>query len=155
MTLRHAFILLSALTLAACSDDDSPSGPSGSIATIRSTTSFGFCIGYCNTSLEITSAGMVFVEEPRTADPAYPTKRTTAPITAAEWQALLDAVDRPKLEALPDTIGCPDCADGGAESLQVNGSDWQEKITFEYNKPVDGVQSLLDRVRALRQRFRN
>jgi hypothetical protein len=143
-------LVLFALLAGACGS--SPAGPDG-IATIRTTTSFGFCAGYCKTTLVITSDQMLFVEEGLRTDVAP--RRRTLSITAAEWEALVSAVDRRTLEPLPSVIGCPDCADGGAESLEVVGEDWQKGVTFEFNATIPELQPLLTRVRALRERARS
>lgn len=129
----------------------SPSGPDD-VTTIRATTSFGFCLGYCKTTLEITEAGLTYVEE-ATRSGELPPVRRTAPVSAAEWQALVAALDRSKIEALPERLGCPDCADGGAESIEVIGADWRKSVTFEFGATIPELQPLLERVRTLRSRF--
>jgi hypothetical protein len=118
---------------------------------IRSTTSFGFCWGYCRTTLDITPTEMVFVEDGWRDE--VPVVRRTARVSSEEWQALLSAVDRSRIEPLPARIGCPDCADGGAESLEVVAGDWQKTVTFEYDAALPQLQPLLERVRVLRRRF--
>jgi hypothetical protein len=151
MNIRRAPLLLLSLLVTACGGSSPTPPDAGAVTTIRSTTSFGFCIGYCRTTLDITSQGMVLVEESPRGD--QPTRRRTAAISASEWQALVEAVDRRRIEAVPLTVGCPDCADGGAESLEVVGADWQRRVTFDFDARMPELQPLLDRVRALRQRF--
>jgi hypothetical protein len=119
---------------------------------IRSTTSFGFCLGYCKTTLEISAEGIVFLEE-ATRPGSLPPVRRTAPITAVEWSQLTDLVDRRAIESLPPTVGCPDCADGGAESVEVVASDWREQVTFELGARLPELDPLLTRLRAIRERF--
>src|SRR5262245_60665508 len=131
MNSRGVVLLVVSLLVTACGGSSPTQPDAGAVTTIRSTTSFGFCIGYCRSTLDITSQGMVLVEESPRGDP--PTRRNTAAISASEWQALVDAVDRRRIEAVPLTVGCPDCADGGAESLEVVGSDWQRRVTFDFN----------------------
>src|SRR5687768_5947088 len=97
---------------------DSTTSASEDVSVIRTTTSFGFCLGYCRATLEVTAEGMVYVEE-GTRQSNLPTVRRTAPSSATEWRELTEAVDREVIESLPATIGCPDCADGGAESVEV------------------------------------
>lgn len=144
--LRLATLAL-ALLLAAC--DDIPLDPD-SVRSIESTTSFGFCLGYCRTTLTITSREAVLLEE-STREP-LPARRTTAPVTAEEWQRLVDAIDPEAFEGLPAVVGCPDCADGGAESLEVIGDGLRERVEFEFGANLPELQPLLDRVRAVRQR---
>jgi hypothetical protein len=149
-TRRLLFLLSTVLAGSAACTSVEP-GPEG-VSTIRTTTSFGFCLGYCRTILEVTAEGMVFIEEPtRQAD--LPRVVRTAPISAEEWRSLVAAVDRAALEALPPTVGCPDCADGGAESVEVIGRDWRDEVTFEFNAALPQLQPLLSRLRPLRERF--
>jgi hypothetical protein len=148
MTSRRTLLAFLAFTLAGCGS--SPTQSDADIAVIRSTTSFGFCVGYCKATLEITPERMVFLEESPRGDRA-PRQRSAA-ITTEEWNALVAAVDRAKIESLPAQIGCPDCADGGAESLEVVGAEWQRRVTFEFGASIAELQPLLERVRALRTR---
>jgi hypothetical protein len=143
-----AFAVLVGLTLAACGDD--PTGPTAGVAVIRSTTSFGMCLGYCRSALEITADRTVYrLSDDRTQLP--PLELTTATGTS-EWQALSSAVNREELERLPGVIGCPDCADGGAESLEVVATTWSDSVAFEYRAQMPQLQPLLDQVRAIRDR---
>jgi hypothetical protein len=141
-----------ALGLAACGGS-APSAPSSGdeAVVIRATTSFGFCIGYCQTRLEITSEGMSFVEEAASGE--LPPVVRQASLSAEEWNALVAAVDRGRIEALPGTVGCPDCADGGAESLEVVATDWSHAVKFDYGATMPELQPLLGLVRSLRDRF--
>lgn len=141
-------ILAAACTAMAC--DSSPSAPD-TVTAIRTTTSFGFCVGYCETTLEIGTDLMSFVEESRRGE--LPTRMRSAPLSSAEWDSLIDALDQRAIERLPDVVGCPDCADGGAESLEVIAADWRKRVTFEHGARMPELQPLLDRVRALRGRF--
>lgn len=150
MRISPRVLILAAAACVAMACDSSPSGP-GAVATIRATTSFGFCAGYCETTLEISSDLMSYVEESRRGE--LPTLLRSAPVSSAEWDGLIDALDRRAIARLPDTVGCPDCADGGAESLEVIGADWQKRVTFEYGATMPELQPLLARVRALRGRF--
>jgi hypothetical protein len=130
------------------------SSPAGAddVAVIRATTSFGFCLGYCKTTLEITPDGLTYVEEATRSGELPPVRRTAA-VSASEWEALVAALDRSKIEALPETVGCPDCADGGAESIEVIGAGWRKSVTFEFGATIPELQPLLERVRVLRGRF--
>jgi hypothetical protein len=149
MKLCRALVVLVTATFAACGT--SPTEADG-VAAIRAETSFGFCIGYCKATLEIRAREMVLTEESTRGDP-LPLRRRSAAISAEEWNRLVGAVDRPRIESLPERIGCPDCADGGAESLEVVGSDWRRRVEFEAGASIADLQPLLERVRALRSRF--
>ncbi len=137
------------LALAACaSAQQSPA----EIRQIVSTTSFGMCVGYCTTRLEISAAGAVLTRQARggRGAPDLPDQRFTAPLSAAEWDEFARLAAQADLGALPDVIGCPDCADGGAETLSIDGG---RSVTFDFGAPLSEAQPLLARVRALRARL--
>jgi hypothetical protein len=49
--------------------------------------------------------------------------------------------------------GCPDCADGGAEWVQVRASGDSIRATFEYGATLEPIAALQAEIRALRARF--
>jgi hypothetical protein len=71
-------------------------------------------------------------------------------LTPDEWDEIARLAANTNLSALPDVIGCPDCADGGAESLAIDGS---REVRFEFNASIPQAQALLERIRALRTRL--
>ena len=52
-----------------------------------------------------------------------------------------------------DVIGCPDCADGGGEWIEVTFDDTVKRITFEYGDTLEPIQNLIDQMRIIRERF--
>ena len=64
-------------------------------------------------------------------------------------------VDLPTLQSYEDVIGCPDCADGGAEWIEVVTSDGSKKITFESGDSLDTIHPLIDRLRTLQTQYEN
>jgi len=119
---------------------------------IVSTTSFGMCVGYCTTRLEISEGQAVLIRDGRSGrgSAELPDQRFTQTLTDTEWQEFARLAARTDLSRLPATIGCPDCADGGAESLAING---ERGVTFDYGASVAEAQPLLERIRALRDRM--
>ena len=142
-----ALALASLFPLLAC--DDSPAGPE--VLVVRGGTSFGFCLptAYCTTTLEITPTTVVLTRTSR----ALGDLRTTGTLTRAEWESLTRAVDEDRLRALPDVVGCPDCADGGAEFVEVVTADGTKRVTFEFGATLPSIQPLVDQVRAIRRRL--
>jgi hypothetical protein len=143
-----------ALVLAACA---SGPAPTANVTRVVSTTSFGMCVGYCTTRLEISEGQAVLIREARggrgAPNPAQTPQRYATPLTPGEWQEIRRLAANVDFRALPDTVGCPDCADGGAESLMVEGPGGVESVSLEFRASIPQAQPLLDRVRALRERL--
>ena len=140
-----------ALGLAAC--DDAAVEARG-VSQVVSTTSFGMCMGYCKTRLEISEGEVVLVREPGgRGGTTLPVQRFTAKLEADEWQEIARLAEAARFDGLPAVIGCPDCADGGAESLTVMGADGSKTVSFDHGAKVEALQPLLDRVREVRARL--
>jgi hypothetical protein len=150
---RFGLIVAAALSLAAC-EGGAPNAASG-VRKVASTTSFGMCAGYCKTNLEISEGQAVLTREPwgRGAGANLPPQRFTAQLSPQEWQEIARLAAAAKIDVLPEIIGCPDCADGGAESLTIETAGATKTITFDHGAAIKEAQPLLDRVRALRARL--
>lgn len=143
-----AICFAAAASLGACEGASTATG----VRQVVSTTSFGMCVGYCSTRLEVSEGQAVLVRSSRGGRGAQelPEQRFTQKLTPAEWSEIARAAAAAKFDGLPPVIGCPDCADGGAESLTVIGGAVPRTVSFEHGATIEGVQPLLTRVRALR-----
>lgn len=143
-----------ALALTSCANAPASSSD---VTRVVSTTSFGMCVGYCTTRLEISEGEAVLIRQARGgrgAPQGLPDQRFSTPLTPAEWQELQRLAANADMDALPDdVVGCPDCADGGAEGLTIEGAGGPESVSFEFGATLASAQPLLDRVRALRARL--
>lgn len=148
-------IIAGSLALAACDTTATQPGKAASPVTrIVSTTSFGMCMGYCRTRLELTETQFVLIREPGgRGAPTLPVQRFTATPAAGEWQQLATLAASARFAGLPETIGCPDCADGGAESLAVSGTSGEKLVNFDHGADITELQPLLTRVREIRIRL--
>ena len=117
---------------------------------ISSGTSFGMCAGYCVTELRIDSTSIVLTEESWRAD--LPTRTTTLPLDRGDWSRIQALVDTAAIRRLEGVHGCPDCADGGAEWIQIGTTD-SVRVTFEYGAQLGGIEALQAEIRGLRARF--
>jgi hypothetical protein len=151
------FSALVAITLAfALSACASAASQPANVTRVVSTTSFGMCIGYCTTRLEITEGQAVLIREARGGRGGpqnLPEQRFATQLTPAEWQDIQRLAANVDFDALPPTVGCPDCADGGAEGLTVEGASSSESVSIEFRAAIPQAQPLLDRVRAVRDRL--
>ena len=113
---------------------------------------FGFCGGYCKSEVEIVNRDGVFIAS-SCSNPNYPDTMLNGNISIQEWDSLIESVDMDSFLSLDDIIGCPDCADGGGEWIEITKVDTLKRVTFEYGKTVESIQSLIEKVRVIRERF--
>ena len=113
---------------------------------------FGFCGGYCKSEVEIVKRDVVFIAS-SWSNPNYPDTMLNGNISIQEWDSLIESVDMDSFLSLDDIIGCPDCADGGGERIEITKVDTLKRVTFEYGKTVESIQSLIEKVRVIRERF--
>jgi len=105
-------------------------------------TSFGECVGFCKHDVTLLANKATY-----TCYSAYPTTQTLTKAESLRSSALdsIYTLNTTTFFNLPETIGCPDCADGGAEWLEVeltNGT--KHKVTFEYrNEPASLKNQIL------------
>ena len=113
---------------------------------------FGMCGGYCKSEVEIVNRDVVFIAS-SWSNPSYPDTMLNGNISIQEWDSLIASVDMDSFLSLDDIIGCPDCADGGGEWIEITKVDTLKRVTFEYGETVESIQSLIEKVRVIRERF--
>jgi hypothetical protein len=120
---------------------------------IKSGTSFGMCVGHCITDAEINSQQIRLVRKAWRSQIADKTCQRA--ITSQEWESLGSLLDFDTFEQLPETTGCPDCADGGAEWIEITYGEQVKKVTFEFGKNIPEIAELTEKVRKIRDSLNN
>jgi hypothetical protein len=140
-----------ALGLACASAACGATGPEDRASVVlTSGTSFGMCGGYCVTELRIDSLSITLTETSQVMD--LPARVRTLPLSASDCARLQARVDTAAFREIEGVHGCPDCADGGAEWIQVETEE-PMRVTFEYGVELDGIEDLQAEIRELRGRF--
>jgi len=138
------------IALAACSG---PTDSDPNVLELSSGTSFGMCAGYCVTELVVEDSVVRLTERGWPSFNLQPRVRTLdlSPAEAERIRRLIDVGDFASLEG---THGCPDCADGGAEWIQIRTEEGQTvRVTFEYGDVLEPIAELQAAIRTQRQRF--
>lgn len=139
----RSFLLISIIVLCWSCDDQFEMEP---VAEIRYGTSFGECIGYCFTETSITATTVtVKASNGNTGED----KVHTANLTDDQYQKVIKGINLQAFQQLPEIIGCPDCADGGAEWLEINLDGGLHKVTFEYGEEIKGIADGIKELRTL------
>ena len=83
----------------------------------------------------------------------FPPIRLSFPLASTEWTNLIDLIDLEAFQALDDRIGCPDCADGGAEWVQIDWKAGGKRVTFENGQQLKGLDEFIDKLRQMRKSY--
>ena len=110
-------------------------------------TSFGHCVGYCNKELTISGNNLTYVQRKNGDNPEE--KKCTQPLSKEMYNSVLTSFDFKSFYLLDSVIGCPDCADGGAEWLEVKAGRNVRRVTFEYNHVPDQLKASVEQIRKL------
>ncbi|MEJ5993004.1 hypothetical protein WG904_01145 [Pedobacter sp. Du54] len=116
-------------------------------------TSFGMCIGYCVNNLSINNDEVTFTKSKNGQTPD--TKTCTSTISTMDLSAIKGLIDADKVAKLPEIIGCPDCADGGAEWVSITTEGKTHKVIFEYGKAPAELAAAVVKLRELKETFKN
>ena len=71
------------------------------------------------------------------------------------WQQIIELIDFEYFQSLDDVYGCPDCADGGAEFIEIIYDGVAKHVTFDAYTEIDGIQELTILLRDLRDEYWN
>ena len=118
---------------------------------VRWGTSFGMCAGYCREDLVVESSEVSLTR--RSWQNSLPPESLEKPLSTTAWRQLVADIDVDTFRALQDVYGCPDCADGGAEYIEIQTDEFTKRVTFEYGKGPEQLQDALQQLRALRATF--
>ena len=121
------------------------------ITKIKYGTSFGYCIGYCWKQIVITNDELEFEKKNREDEPVNCDRN----FSCAEWLPITNEIDLGDFLAMDETIGCPDCADDGAEWIEIQSGFSTHKVTFEYMAPPTQISAYVSSLRELMRTFDN
>jgi hypothetical protein len=111
--------------------------------TIKYGTGFGMCSGYCVSELTITPSKLSLQKN----GTGVKAKTCTQSFTSQQFQQLRDKIDFEKFAALDDVYGCPDCADGGSEWIEITRGGNTHRVVFEYHKEPEALKSYISLLR--------
>ena len=146
-------IFISIQLLFSCDADEDILTYDSEIVSIEYGTSFGQCIGYCNRNVEITGTEIIFNASGQTVTGKLPDIVITDIISIEDWEELVNTIDILIFRNMEEVIGCPDCADGGAEWIEITTDKLSHKIVFECNNEPEELESYIYELRELLEQF--
>ena len=118
---------------------------------INSGTSYGECWGYCVFELELDNSNALFTASSWGSwYDEFLDLLLEDNLSQEEWQQLVALIDFEYFQSLDDVYGCPDCADGGAEFIEIVYDGVAKQVTFEAYTEIDGIQAFTILLRDLR-----
>ena len=125
-----------------------------SIDKIGTGTSFGECLGYCLSDLQIYSDQTYYrLYGWDTSDSVYLPVDIQDNTDEIFWQSLIDSLDIDLFMSLDSVIGCPDCNDGGSEWFEITIDDMVKRVMIEYGSSIEGLDGFITLLRSLRDSF--
>jgi hypothetical protein len=120
--------------------------------TIKYVLSFGECSNECFKELLITESEAILKVQTWVGEGQSEFQvRGQKLLIEDEYQNIYQSIDLQAFQFLPNVIGCPDCVDGGAESIEILTNDIQKRITFEYLNAPKSLQQLTVKLRGLQE----
>ena len=116
-------------------------------------TSFGECWGYCIFQLVIENGEANFVAYNWWDNLSFPDLSVNETYSSSEWNNVLNNININDFFELDEEYGCPDCADGGAEWIELTINGNTHKVTFEAYTEVEGIEEIILILRELRGQY--
>ena len=121
------------------------------IISITHGTNFGHCRGYCRKEA-IFFEDQVVYSQSGVDSTATPVKSEEYGNTPKDWSKLVGPLDLKKFNNLKESYGCPDCADGGSEYIEIKTMGGTKRVTIEYGTAFPDLEPLLTELRTQRKR---
>jgi hypothetical protein len=109
---------------------------------------FGHCRGICRNELIFTVSNTYHLSAGNDLT-AFPESKTEIDHSETVWKELTTAINWKTFQASEDRIGCPDCADGGSEYIEIKTGNDSKRITFENGSTHEFLEPLLTKLRQL------
>lgn len=122
--------------------------------TIRTGTSFGMCVGYCLNDYVFNGTSATLTQSSNKTQTQYPTKTCQFTISEADWRSLKSLTNWDTFSKQPVRFGCPDCADGGAEYIELQLGEQKHRVTFEAGNTIPGFEALVEALSKQREAFK-
>jgi hypothetical protein len=114
-------------------------------------TNFGHCRGYCRKEVVIYPDQVDYFEA--SVDSTRNPVKVENFKNSSIWKSIVDKVDWNKFNGLEESYGCPDCADGGSEYIEIKSLNGTKRVTIEFNKELADLEPLLTELRTQRKKL--
>lgn len=124
--------------------------PDSQVLQIEIGSSFGMCLGDCKQTMTVTPQTIRLTKSGYPAGD-YPEVIKEIATSPEQWNELVALLDLGAINRLPEVIGCPDCADQGAEKIVISTAEATKQVAFEFNASIKEIEPFLTELRALKE----
>lgn len=149
--MKITIVFLSLLAVFTACNTSKPVAASEEIISVLHGTNFGHCRGYCRKDV-VFYPNQVDYFEASVDSTRNPVKVENFKNSSA-WKSIVDKIDWNKFKDLKESYGCPDCADGGSEYIEIKTVNGTKRVTIEFNKEMPELEPLLTELRAQRKKL--
>lgn len=121
------------------------------IISVTHGTNFGHCRGYCRKEVVFTEGQIEYIES--SVDSEKNPVKVENFKNASSWKSITDKIDWEKFNNLQESYGCPDCADGGSEYIEIKTASATKRVTIEFGKDLIELEPLLTELRNQRKKL--
>lgn len=149
--MKITIALLSLLAVFTACTTSKPVAVNEEIISVLHGTNFGHCRGYCRKEVVFYPNKVDYFEA--SVDSARnPVKEENFKNSSA-WKSIVAKIDWNKFKDLKESYGCPDCADGGSEYIEIKTVNGTKRVTIEFNKEMPELEPLLTELRTQRKKL--
>lgn len=147
-----SFIAVILLSVQACGNQPEKQfekSPAEEIIHISSGSQFGMCRGYCYNESIFKKGTQTSIKRAWSDTISNPEKISNKDLPDLTWNKLKGSIKLDEFYKLPEVIGCPDCADGGASWLEIKTADRTHRVTYEYGnipKELTGLTAEVEKL---------
>lgn len=122
------------------------------IISVMHGTNFGHCRGYCRKEMVFSGKEINYTESSVDSE-TNPQKTERFDLSADQWKKITSKIDWKKFSGLEERYGCPDCADGGSEYIEIQTKSGTKRVTIEFSKELPELEPLLTELRTQREKL--
>lgn len=141
--MKITIVLLSLLAVFSACNTSKPVAAAEEIISVLHGTNFGHCRGYCRKDV-VFYPNQVDYFEASVDSTRNPVKVENFKNSSA-WKSIV--------ANLKESYGCPDCADGGSEYIEIKTVNGTKRVTIEFNKEMPELEPLLTELRTQRKKL--
>ncbi|MDF3028764.1 MAG: hypothetical protein K0S23_3071 [Fluviicola sp.] len=144
------FLSLTASLLFGC-NTTKPITSLDQVISVTHGTNFGHCRGYCRKEVVFTEGQTEYIES--SVDSAKNPVKVENFKNTSNWKSITDKINWEKFSNLQESYGCPDCADGGSEYIEIKTASGTKRVTIEFGKDLVELEPLLTELRNQRKKL--